>query len=179
MPITFTAAPAGKVPGNVQAVGMPVFAGRKPAADAGVELDLAFLRRQGFEGKVGEAVALLADDGSTIVAVGLGSAGEVDAEALRKAAAAFVKAAAQATTAAFVLPQRTNLDDGAATRAGVEGIGLRAYQFSQYKSSSKPAKLRSVAVVGGDKAAVRRAKAAVDAVLFARDLVNEPAGAMP
>ena len=32
MAINFTAAPAGQVPGNVQAVGVPVFAGRKPAA---------------------------------------------------------------------------------------------------------------------------------------------------
>ena len=68
MAINFTAAPAGHVPGNAQAVGVPVFAGRKPASAAGIDLDLAFLKRQGFEGKVGEALALLADDGSTVVA---------------------------------------------------------------------------------------------------------------
>jgi leucyl aminopeptidase len=177
--INFTAAPAGQVPGNAQAVGVPMFAGRRPAAAAGIEIDAAFLRRQGFEGKVGEALALLADDGGTVVAVGLGPANEVDAEALRRAAAAFVKAAGQATTGAFVLPQRVKIDDDEATRAVVEGIGMRAYQFNQYKSASQPSRLRSVAVVGGDKEAVRRGKAVVDAVLFARDLVNEPAGALP
>src|SRR5205807_399206 len=99
MAINFTTSPAGQVPGNAQAVGVPVFAGRKPAASAGIQLDLTFLKRQGFEGKVGEAVALLANDGSTVVAVGLGAAGEVDADVLRRAGAAFVKAAGQATSA--------------------------------------------------------------------------------
>src|SRR4051812_26403998 len=179
MAINFTAAPAGQLPGNVQAVGVPMFTGRKSAAAAGIELDMAFLKRQGFEGKLGEALALLADDGGTVVATGLGSAGDVDADAIRRAAAAFVKAAGQATTAAFVLPQGIKVDEADATRAVVEGIGMRAYQFTQYKSSSQPSRLRSVAVVGGDKDAVRRGKAVVDAVLFARDLVNEPAGALP
>ena len=179
MPINFTAAPAGQLPGNVQALGIPLFTGRKPAARAGVELDVAFLKRQGFEGKLGDATALLADDGGTVVAVGLGPAGDVDAEAIRRAAAAFVKAAGQATTGAFVLPETAKVDEAVATRAVVEGIGLRAYQFNQYKSSSQPSRLRSVAVVGGDKGAVRQGKAVVDAVLFARDLVNEPAGNLP
>src|SRR3954469_17620295 len=127
MAINFTASPAGQVPGNAQAVGVPVFAGRKLAAKAGVELDLSFRKRQGFDGKVGEALALLADDGSTVVAVGLGPAGEVDADVLRRAAAAFVKAAGQATSGAFVLPDGIKVDEADATRAVVEGIGLRAY----------------------------------------------------
>src|SRR3954452_16970981 len=102
MAINFTAAPAGQLPGNVQAVGVPMFTGRKPAATAGIELDLAFLKRQGFEGKLGEALVLLADDGGTVVAIGLGSAGDVDADAIRRAAAAFVKAAGQGATGAVV-----------------------------------------------------------------------------
>src|SRR3954447_7913305 len=180
MPITFSAAPAGKLPGNVQAVGVPVFAGRKPAANAGVELDLGFLKRQGFEGKVGEAVVLLADDGGTVIAVGVGKAADLDADAVRRAAAAFTKAAAQASTGAFVLPEGTPLSVEVMSRAAVEGSGLRAYQFTQYKSSSSaPSKLRSVTIVGGDKEAVRKGKAIVDAVLFARDLVNTPAGELP
>src|SRR5205814_9415516 len=125
MAINFTAAPAGQVPGSAQVVGVPVFAGRKPAAAAGVELDLAFLKRQGFEGKVGDAFALLADDGSTVVAVGLGPAGDVDADVLRRAAAALVEGAGQATPAAFVLPDGTKVDEADAPEAAAHGIRMR------------------------------------------------------
>ena len=66
---------------------------------------------------MGEALALLADDGSTVVAVGLGPADEVDADVLRRGGAAFVKAAGQATSGAFVLPEGTKVDEADATRA--------------------------------------------------------------
>src|SRR5438874_13014600 len=124
MAINFTAAPAGQVPGSAQAVGVPVFAGRKPASAAGIELDLAFLKRQAFEGNVGEALALLADDGSTVVAVGLGPADEVDADVLRRGGAAIVKAAGQATLGALVLPGGTKLGEAAHLVPGGDALGI-------------------------------------------------------
>ena len=68
--VTLAAAP----PDDTQVLGVPVFSGRTSpdGAGAGASLDWAWLAERNFEGKVGEAVSLPADDGSTIVAVGVG-----------------------------------------------------------------------------------------------------------
>ncbi|MBV9285312.1 MAG: leucyl aminopeptidase, partial [Acidimicrobiia bacterium] len=65
--------------------------------------------------------------------------------------------------------------------AVAEGAVLAAYRFTKYKNEAKPSKLESLVVVGrGAKVqtgADRGARIAA-AVSLARDLVNEPAGAM-
>jgi leucyl aminopeptidase len=179
MPIEFTAAAEGAVPTRADAVGVPVHDNLRAAVGGVADIDTRFLRKQGFEGKVGQAVPLLADDGSMVVAVGLGPVGSVDAEAVRRAAAAFAKAAWRARRGAFVVPPVAGLEADAAAQAAVEGIGLKAYRFDLYKSSSTPCELRTVAIVGGTDDGVRRGIAAVRAATFARDLINEPASAMP
>jgi leucyl aminopeptidase len=176
MPIAFST--ASDVPSGTDVLGIAVFAGPTVAADAGAEVDVSFLTRQGFEGKVGETLPLLADDGGTVIAVGLGDVATIELDDLRRAAAAFAKAAWQATSAAFVLPAGVALDARKATKAVVEGVGLSAYQGGLYKSAPKPSQLRSLTVVGGDDTGAERGAAVVEAVVFARDLVNEPAGAM-
>src|SRR3954464_15434293 len=108
MPIAFSTAP--DVPSGTDVLGIAVFTGPTIAADAGVEVDVSFLTRQGFEGKVGETLPLLADDGGTVIAVGVGDEETIEADELRRAAAAFAKAAWQATSAAFVLPAGLALD---------------------------------------------------------------------
>src|SRR5206468_11191555 len=120
----------------------------------------------------------------TVVAVGLGAPGEVGSESLRKAGAAFARASWHAETAVFSLPgaRPAGLDPGQAAEAVVEGIALAAYQFTAYKGQPKPSRLERLTVVGDDPAAlgagvVRGARIA-EAVCVARDLVNEPAGAM-
>src|SRR5207248_2693377 len=73
------------------------------------------------------------------------------------------------------------LDRGAAAQAVAEGATLAAYRFTKYKNKAKPSKLESLVIVGrGAKVqtgADRGARIAA-AVSLARDLVNEPAGAM-
>jgi leucyl aminopeptidase len=63
-----------------------------------------------------------------------------------------------------------------------EGIALAAYKFTTYKGEAKPARLERVTLVGDDPAAlaagVARGARIAEAVSMARDLVNEPAGAM-
>src|SRR4051812_39327823 len=178
MPIAFRA--AADVPANAKYLGVPVFANGVVPKGATVELDKRFLASSGFGGNVGEAARLLADDGSTIVAVGVGKGpgDAVKADDIRRAAAAFAKAAWHAKRAAFVLPAGSGLDSAAATRAVVEGIGLATYRFNRYKSSPKETSLQTVTVVGADRDALRRAQAVVAAVTLARDLVNDPAGAL-
>jgi leucyl aminopeptidase len=182
MPVAFTA--AAEAPDNLDALAVPVFAGLEPVPGAPVEIDRRFCEQRGFEAKVGESLALQGDDGTTVVVVGLGAPGEVGSESLRKAGAAFARASWHAETAAFSLPgaRPVGLDAPEAAEAVVEGIALAAYQFTTYKGRAKPSRLERVAVVGDDPGAlgagvVRGARIA-DAVCMARDLVNEPAGAM-
>ncbi|MDQ1394848.1 MAG: leucyl aminopeptidase [Acidimicrobiaceae bacterium] len=176
MPLTVTAAP--DVPADVEVLGVPVFAGRVVAPGSPIEFDLAFLEASGFEGKVGETTAVMAEDGTTAVAVGVGPQGDVGRDDLRRAAAAFVKVAGRRGRAAFSLPPGSGLDTAEAAQAVAEGSGMGAYQFSRYKSSPKDRRLESLVVVGGDERAVARGAAVAGAVTLARDLINEPAGAM-
>jgi len=173
---------SAQVPEDVQVLGVPVFAGRRQPDKAPVELDVGYLAERGFEGKVGEACAVPADDGSTVVAIGMGSPDEVTAETFRRAGAAFAKAAWNDARAALaVLDVAGELDRGVAAEAVAEGALLSAYRFTKYKSEAKPSKLESLVIVGrGAKVqtgADRGARIAA-AVSLARDLVNEPAGAM-
>jgi leucyl aminopeptidase len=78
-----------------------------------------------------------------------------------------------------------------AVQAAAEGLGLGAYRFDRYKSSNNGSKkdsgtLAKVTVLTSarwDERAVRdavkRADVLVDAVCWARDLVNTPAGDLP
>ncbi|MER3452708.1 MAG: leucyl aminopeptidase, partial [Acidimicrobiia bacterium] len=89
MPITLTL--ERDVPEGVQVLGVPVFAGEH--AGPGAVFDAAFLAERGFEGKLEETLAVPGEDGTTIIAVGMGERASLDEEGLRRAAAALVKAA--------------------------------------------------------------------------------------
>jgi leucyl aminopeptidase len=172
VPIDFRA--VEDIPDDVDAVGVGVFAGLEPMPDSPVEMDLAFLAANGFEGKPGQAQALLGDDGTTVIALGLGPAAgagrEPEAEILRKAGAAFARSASRAARAAVVVP-----GDGEHV---VEGIGLADYRFTRFKSEPKSSAIQSVAVVGADADSVSRGACLANAVVLCRDLVNTPPGAM-
>jgi leucyl aminopeptidase len=72
------------------------------------------------------------------------------------------------------------LDRTAAAQALAEGACLGTYQFLKYKGDAKPSKLARVVVLGraGQRVrdALERGGKVADAVAWARDLVNEPAG---
>ena len=182
MPIAFTA--AGGVPDDLDVLGVPVFTGLELIPGAPVEIDRRFAEQRGFEAKTGEALALQGDDGVTVIAVGLGAPGEVGRETLRKAGAAFAKTSWHAEAAAFALPgaRPAGLDPAEAAEAVAEGIALAAYQFTAYKGEAKPSRLERVSVVGEDVsklgAGAARGARIAEAVALARDLINEPAGAM-
>ncbi|MDQ3353608.1 MAG: leucyl aminopeptidase, partial [Actinomycetota bacterium] len=174
---------AAEVPHGVDVLAVPVAKG--PAlVGHGQDLDLDQLRARAFEGKVGETVSLTADGATTVVAVGVGAADEVDLDVLRRAGAAVVRAAwkrrSLATTLLDALPGEG--DRAGATRAVIEGAGLAAYRFTRYKSDPDPCQLEGLTVVAPDAdalvPALERARAVVDAVCLARDLVNEPAGSL-
>jgi leucyl aminopeptidase len=181
VPITFTL--TDQVPADVPVLGVPVFAGRDVPPEAGVELDGDWLAGRRFEAKLGETLTVPADDGSTVVALGLGERDKVNAEALRRAAAAFVRASwndpAASTTLLAALPD--DVPAGLGAQAVAEGASLAAYRFTRYKGEPKPCRLSALSVVGRGAAArggLERGARVAAAVAMARDLVNEPAGAM-
>jgi leucyl aminopeptidase len=174
MPVAFTA--TAEVPADVEVLGVPVFTDLSVPDGAGAELDVAFLRRCGFEGRPGQAVALPADDGSTVVALGVGERGAVDGTVLRKAGAALARETTRVATAATTLAAAA--PDPALVAAVVEGIALAAYRFAGSRRTPPAHNLAEVAVVGGDAAAVERGAVAALATARARDWVNEPARSM-
>jgi len=89
MPIAFSH--ARHAPADVDVLGVPVAQGEPPGP--GAELSDAFLAERGFEAKVGETLAIPDEQGGTVIAVGVGDSSAIDATVLRKAAAAFTRAA--------------------------------------------------------------------------------------
>jgi leucyl aminopeptidase len=117
---------------------------------------------------------------AVVVAVGLGAQStSYDAEALRRATGAAVRALAGTRKVAVALPAA----DPDAVRAIGEGAALGSYSFTKYRSASaadhKPP-VDDVVVVVPDakdkatKAALKRADVVSRAVMLARDLVNTP-----
>ena len=179
MPITFTS--ARDVPADAAVLAVPVLAGRVVPAGSQVELDLPFLEGRDFDGKVGQTQPLLADDGTTILAVGVGDPAELDLDAFRRAGAATVKGAWKASSVAVALLDAVpaGMDRAKAAQALAEGMVLGAHQFTEYKSTTKPCAVETVTVVGrGGGATVQKALdrgARIGAaVVLCRDLVNTP-----
>jgi leucyl aminopeptidase len=136
----------------------------------GSEPDDPVVRAAGFEAKVGRTVLL---PGRLLVGLGDNGSNGPDDRALRRAAGAAARAAAQCRRIATTLPAR---------QAVAEGFSLGAYRFTKYRSDPKPNRIESVAVVGSGgargRAALDRGARIADAVAVARDLVNEPGGSL-
>src|SRR5438445_393252 len=180
MPIAFSH--ARHAPADVDVLGVPVAQGEPPGP--GAELSDAFLAERGFEAKVGETLAIPDEQGGTVIAVGVGDPSAIDATVLRKAAAAFTRAAWKDASIATTLLDAAppGLDRGVAAQAVAEGIGLAAYRFTRYKADGKASRIRSAVVAGsgGAKASagVERGARVATAVNAARDLINTPASDM-
>jgi leucyl aminopeptidase len=198
MRVTLTKADAGTAKADLLAV--PVFAGSElgPGADeavAALGVPVApLLEARGFSGKAGETAALPTLGrlpATVLLLVGMGERDKVDAEALRRAAAATVRQGRGARKAVTTLPQALPTDPAAAVQAVTEGALLAAYRFDKYKqqakaNGAKPPELASLALAAGASARrgrdLARALAAgqvrAAATNLARDLSNEPANAL-
>jgi leucyl aminopeptidase len=119
--------------------------------------------------------------------VGMGARDEIGVDTVRRVLAKVAGTARRfgsvATTAAQVLPARRAAEGIGAV---AEGLALGAYRFDRYRSAPDEGGLDAVTVLGSAKwdakamrAALHRADVVVDAVIWARDLVNTPAGDLP
>jgi leucyl aminopeptidase len=160
-------------PADAPVLGVPVFSDLSTPAGAGAQVDRRFLVQRGFDGQPGQAQALLANDGSTVIALGVGPARSVTADVLRQAGAALARQSGNASRMATTLAAAAPDPDLAA--AVVEGIGLGAYRYAGApvrKGDRRP--LRQVSVVGASRDAVKQGRVAVDATWRARDWINTP-----
>ena len=170
-------------PDGTEVLGRIFFEGPEAASGPAVDDDYARLRR--FAAKAGESLVLPGAAGVPEVLVGVGPRDAVDAAALRRAGAAFARAIGAATSAALdltglagdVVPARQ------AVQAVGEGFWGARYRFSR-ASDQAPDELARLGVVVADehlgeaRAGLERAIAIAEAVRLARDLSNEPAGAL-
>jgi leucyl aminopeptidase len=153
---------------------------------------LTALGAKGDPGQVTKLPSLGAVKAPVVVAVGLGEASgrgrkhdpAPDAEGLRRAAGAAVRALAGSASVALALPSA----DADGVSAVAEGALLGAYGYHRYRVASKDghqAPVESLTLVTsstrdrGAKAAVARAESVATAVHLARDLVNAPPSDLP
>lgn len=145
----------------------------------GVDWDLA--GRLGFEAKAGR-VQVLAGDGRIVALAGLGPVDDVDTDAVRRAGAVLATALRKQEAVTVELGDAAGLDPRAAAQALGEGMALASYSYDRFKSDPDPSALAAVAVVGPDAPALSeglaRAARLVEAVRWARDLVNAPGGTL-
>lgn len=153
---------------DVEAVVFPAYEGEAPPA-----LPAAFLASQGFAGAPGDTVQLPGGPGEPVtVLLGLGRRERLERAAVRRAAARLARALTGYRTLAVHAP-------GPDLGALAEGYLLGGYRFAGHRGTPHPPRHQRVDVLAPDTAAARAALAAGrilgEAVLLARDLVNEPA----
>jgi leucyl aminopeptidase len=172
---------------------LPVFEGGAPGP--GVRetgLREAFAASK-LTGKAGETLLVPRRDGDgfaagAVVLVGVGPKGAFDVTAMRRALGKAAPVARRFGTVATTFPLAFGgARTAEAVQAAAEGLGLGSYRFGRYKTApGDGADLDAVTVLGSSrwdakrmKAAAKRAAILVDAVCWARDLVNTPAGDLP
>lgn len=126
-----------------------------------------------FTGKSGQ-VAVVPSAGAlpygSVAFIGLGD--EVDAEAIRRAAANAARTAGAYPTVVTTLHQ---VDIAGAADLVSFGFVLGRYRFDRYLSEPPPVALETLVLAGASDAG-ERGTVLAEAVAKARDLVNEPAG---
>ena len=170
---------------------LPVFQG--PEFGPGVKetgLEQAY-RAAELTGKKGESLLVTKRNGdrfaaNAVLLQGVGERGDFDVSAMRKALGRVASSVGRFGHAATTFPQAVKGDIGEVAQAAAEGLGLGGYRFDRYKSTNEHRSLSKVTVVGNAKGdakagrkAIRQAEIVVDAVSWARDLVNTPAGDLP
>ena len=171
------------VPEGVAVLGVPVFSDLSLPDGAGAEIDAGYLAQRRFEGRPGQAQALPAGDGTTVVALGVGERGSVGVDDIRRASATLARQAGAAGHVATTLLLAAGAGEETAERSAVavvEGFALGAYRYSgapkNRKKSADEGKsgVERVTIVGASETATRRGAIAAEAACRARDWVNRP-----
>jgi leucyl aminopeptidase len=168
---------ARSAPRGAEAVGVPVFV--EGAGPRALGLSRAALSSLGFDAKVGQTYVSPNDNGVTI-AVGMGAAGDVSANSLRKSAAALARAAEKRASLALTLGDLGRIDARTVGQSIAEGMTLALYRFNEMRSNKSTPALAEVTVVTDAsrqkslESGLARGAAIGAAVCLARDLSNRP-----
>ncbi|MDH4111100.1 MAG: leucyl aminopeptidase [Actinomycetota bacterium] len=172
---------------------VPVFEGPKPGPgvrETGLARAYADAK---LSGKKNETLLVTRRDrdrfaAGAVLLVGVGPKEDFTLSGMRRALGRVAGTARRFGTAATTFPQAFGARQATEmVPAAAEGLGLGAYRFDRYRTKrDEAAGLKRVVVLGNPKwearglsAAVKRVAIVVDAVYWARDLVNTPAGDMP
>jgi leucyl aminopeptidase len=172
---------------------LPVFQGPRPGPGVREAGLIQAYRDAKLSGKVGDNLLVSRRAGDRFSAgaallVGVGPREALDVTALRRALGRVAGSLPRFGSAATTFPQALGVRHAAdAAQAAVEGIALGAYRFDRYKTKPNGAgPLGRVRILGSPRwsiapvrEAVRRGQIVSEAVLWARDLVNTPAGDLP
>lgn len=149
-----------------------------------IGLNRAALKAEGFTGAIGQTLVVPRADGPTMVAVGIGDADALDANRLRRAAAAFVRSVSTRASVATNLVEVAadhGVDVAAAAQATVEGVLLAAYRYVGLRNEAGNANaLRTLILICGAPRVKAAEAGAVTGVVtaragrLARDLANTP-----
>jgi leucyl aminopeptidase len=172
---------------------LPVFEGSEPGPgvrEAGLADTYAAAR---LTGKIGQNLLVTRREGDrfradAVLLIGAGPRQELTVASMRRVLGRAASVARRFGTAATTFPQAFGARRAAgAVGAAAEGLALGAYRFGRYRTQHDDDEpLESAAIVGAAKwdakpmrAALNEADATVDAVCWARDLVNTPAADLP
>lgn len=170
--VTVSSTPAA----TVTALGIPVLATGEVPQEFGLSRDR--LKAAGFTARPGSTLVIPRADGPTLVAVGLGSADELDASRIRDAAAAFAQAASTQDRLAFSLDGIGKPAEAA--QAAVEGILLARYEYAGFGREQKGRPVEEICLVATSeqqtaaRSGAERGQAYAKATILARDLANTP-----
>ena len=162
-------------------------------ADSGSKLDeqsggalTRAMSKGRFVGKAGQTLMVAAVSGAkaeSILLVGAGSADKIDDLAV-EAFGGNAYAAVKLSGAEVLTIDASNLSPEQAARVGF-AVRLAAYRFDKYRTTQKPDKIPSINTVRVVTSDLRAAEAALepltavaDGVIFAPDLVSEPANVL-
>jgi len=163
---------------EARVVAVTVRAGQAPGGPLG-ERVAATLEADGFRGEAGKAILLHLPPAAGVerlAAAGLGH--EVDADALRVAAAAVARLlSAAGGTLGWVLDNSLPISPPEQARAVVDGVVLGGYDPGIRKTGGRDEGLDGIVFVGGDDAVREMAEQALVVARWAnraRDFANEP-----
>jgi leucyl aminopeptidase len=129
-----------------------------------------------ISGAVNSTCVLHQDGGRRIVAAGAGSREQLDADAIRDAAAAVARLGIDGTLA-WLLDDSLSLSAAEQARAAVDGVVLGGYDQGRWKTGAEPRPQPKRLVIVGDESArepAERAARVAEWANRARDLANRP-----
>ncbi|MEK7468330.1 MAG: leucyl aminopeptidase [Planctomycetota bacterium] len=140
----------------------------------------AALEKENFRGKVGQTFVWHAGDSRAerVIVAGVGKAATRDVDLTIRAAGAAAKKAKEigATKVMCALPPAGKLGEERNAQAVTEGLILGAYEFDKYRQPKETKAFEAAEILGAPERAVKLAEIFSRATVYARDLVNTPAG---